>query len=144
MATLWLLGAKDQTLVESALEFILALIEDGSDGNPKPNSKIQQNILVTFTSRPDETFFRNVYDILQKTKSQIKDKKRSISKKEHHDPDHKDSVTTPKNNLSVRSLLGEQFRNINSSITMKLDKRRKDWPEDNISVELKFLSGMIV
>ena len=66
--------------MEAALDLVIALLDDGSDpSNPKANPKVQESILETFISRPDETFFRNVHYLIQKSKSQIKDRKRNIN-----------------------------------------------------------------
>lgn len=61
-----LLGSSDTRVASAVRSLLLLLLDNGTDKlNPKPNFKVRDSIIGNFTSRPDETFFKNIYDYIQ-------------------------------------------------------------------------------
>eukprot|EP01119_Soliformovum_irregulare_P019624 TRINITY_DN6260_c0_g1_i1.p1 TRINITY_DN6260_c0_g1~~TRINITY_DN6260_c0_g1_i1.p1 ORF type:complete len:1666 (-),score=525.24 TRINITY_DN6260_c0_g1_i1:20-5017(-) len=71
IVTLFLLASKDQGIVFHALELMVALLDKG---NMEANKKVRQKIMEAFTSRPDETFFRDIFQLVDKNKTKIRRK----------------------------------------------------------------------
>ncbi|PRP87028.1 inositol 1,4,5-trisphosphate receptor-like protein [Planoprotostelium fungivorum] len=135
MASLQLLGSKDQAIVQASLQLLIAMIDLGEG---EVNTFVQQSILEIFTSRPDETFFKNISYVsrtcpsnqcrleIQKTKHQIKDKKRLLIQQANNkssDSTSNSAAASPR--LNTSTVHGNSMKQslLRSSITPPPDLR---------------------